>query len=1040
MEWNQVNPGLKQVSRLDLSEPIGVPVDLERHSPMAMSQDQTLMAFHFIQGQIKIVKINVDGTLKHPFTLRLEEFPINDFCFVNEDAFKTKSPTLAILYPQDKLVHLKTYCINVEKKTIVEGAFSQNNVENAARKIAPAPSGIFIFGSQLISHLNPTSVRTIPITDFTTTENADTSQRHEDPVSFEDTSIVAWCAVDDTRFLLSNSSGKLYGLTITRKEKYELKLEALGYTSVPSTLSWTGIDPGTLYVGSGTGDSMLVQMLTSPNEEDQWINIQESYCNLGPIMDFAVVDAPSGSSQIVSCSGSGKDGSLRVIQKGIGFTEIASMDLAGVQGMWSLKGPNSIHERFVVLSFVGITKLLELQSDEVTETEANGFTTDTGSLWCADVQDRWIQITSHGINLVNPETRELAMSLDDFESNVTVGTSSGEWVACSISGALRTFQLKSKELVPKCGKDMGHEVSCLSISSNYCLAGLWDEHIVSILDVASLLEVGTVSTGLSLPRSVLLHDFGESQFLFCGLGDGGVITWSVEQATGGKLSMTDERKVNLGTQPVTLKAIKTTTQQTARGQKITETAVFVCSDKPAAFFSQKKRLQISHVNLGSVAMVSPFNTPSLLEQNENHLVVITTNSFAIGYINGIQKLDVRTYALGKGPTAITRHRPSGTYGVLCEEGKMKPNTVQLISGVNWESLASWKLDPEELALSISTVFFPDDGCEYLAVGTSYTGDEEEEPKSGRILIFKIYESSKLSLVAEKDVCGAVYKITEYNGCLLAAVNGTIQMYKWQEGGGLSLEAQQACHLTAISLNVKGDLILVGDLWRSVSLFCYKAVDSSFEEVAYDQKTRNGTLMDAVIEDDDTFLLADYTSLVTLSQSEDRRLVTSGKINLGNTVNVFRKGTLIHQEASTSHNVPHGHQYADPATTLPIDTSRSWIFGTVNGAFGIATPLSASQFAFLDTIQQAIINESIGTLEYQQWRTAKDRKCVELPFNYIDGEVIEMFVNIPSKQQETIVKKVNATLGEQKRKAGDSSPITITVQHLIDKLDQITRLL
>ena len=38
------------------------------------------------------------------------------------------------------------------------------------------------------------------------------------------------------------------------------------------------------------------------------------------------------SPQIVSCSGYGKDGSLRVIRSGIGINEAASIDLAGVKG------------------------------------------------------------------------------------------------------------------------------------------------------------------------------------------------------------------------------------------------------------------------------------------------------------------------------------------------------------------------------------------------------------------------------------------------------------------------------------------------------------------------------------------------------------------------------------------------------------------------------------------------------------------------------------------------------------------------------------
>eukprot|EP01059_Diplonema_ambulator_P024091 TRINITY_DN3987_c0_g2_i1.p1 TRINITY_DN3987_c0_g2~~TRINITY_DN3987_c0_g2_i1.p1 ORF type:complete len:270 (+),score=97.28 TRINITY_DN3987_c0_g2_i1:243-1052(+) len=261
------------------------------------------------------------------------------------------------------MVHLKTYTISLEKRNISDGAFSQKNLENAARRIAPAVSGVFVFGDQLISHLTPSEVRTIQISDFTTTEDVSGKVKHEDPSAVqEDTSISAWCEVDEKRFLLSNSIGKLYGLTITKKDKYELKLEALGHTSVPSTLSWChGVEPGTLYVGSKCANSMLIEMLSAPNSDDQWISIKETYPNPGPIMDFVVTEAAAGSSQLVTCSGWGKDGSLRVIRKGIGFTEVAAMDLAGVQGLWSLKQSDSAYNQFIVLSFVGVTKLLELQ-------------------------------------------------------------------------------------------------------------------------------------------------------------------------------------------------------------------------------------------------------------------------------------------------------------------------------------------------------------------------------------------------------------------------------------------------------------------------------------------------------------------------------------------------------------------------------------------------------------------------------------------------------------------------------------------------------
>lgn len=53
-----------------------------------------------------------------------------------------------------------------------------------------------------------------------------------------------------------------------------------------------------------------------------FVEILERYVNLGPIVDFCVVDLDrQGQGQVVTCSGAFKDGSLRVVRNGIGINE-----------------------------------------------------------------------------------------------------------------------------------------------------------------------------------------------------------------------------------------------------------------------------------------------------------------------------------------------------------------------------------------------------------------------------------------------------------------------------------------------------------------------------------------------------------------------------------------------------------------------------------------------------------------------------------------------------------------------------------------------
>ena len=59
----------------------------------------------------------------------------------------------------------------------------------------------------------------------------------------------------------------------------------------------------------------------------------------------------------MTCSGHGYNGSLRVVRSGVGINEHASIDLAGVKGVWSLHcGPSfESTDNTLILSFVGQT-------------------------------------------------------------------------------------------------------------------------------------------------------------------------------------------------------------------------------------------------------------------------------------------------------------------------------------------------------------------------------------------------------------------------------------------------------------------------------------------------------------------------------------------------------------------------------------------------------------------------------------------------------------------------------------------------------------
>lgn len=99
--------------------------------------------------------------------------------------------------------------------------------------------------------------------------------------------------------------------------------------------------------------------------------------------------------QVVTCSGVFRDGSLRVVRNGIGINELASIELQGIKGVWSLRSSwMDAYDKYLVLSFVGETRVLAIADDNaLDEAEIAGFDANRQSILCANtLYDQLLQV------------------------------------------------------------------------------------------------------------------------------------------------------------------------------------------------------------------------------------------------------------------------------------------------------------------------------------------------------------------------------------------------------------------------------------------------------------------------------------------------------------------------------------------------------------------------------------------------------------------------------------------------------------------------
>jgi len=126
-------------------------------------------------------------------------------------------------------------------------------------------------------------------------------------------------------------------LTSSNNVVQGIHLENLGDTCVGGGVTY--LDNGVSFVAGRYGDSMLVKLGEERDEDTgSYLSVLEEYTSIGPVVDFALVDLDRrGQRQVVTASGSGKDGSLRVVRNGVGIVEEAEVEMPGIKGMWNLR-------------------------------------------------------------------------------------------------------------------------------------------------------------------------------------------------------------------------------------------------------------------------------------------------------------------------------------------------------------------------------------------------------------------------------------------------------------------------------------------------------------------------------------------------------------------------------------------------------------------------------------------------------------------------------------------------------------------------------
>ncbi|KAG2010117.1 pre-mRNA-splicing factor rse1, variant 2 [Coprinopsis cinerea AmutBmut pab1-1] len=262
--------------------------------------------------------------------------------------------------------------------------------------------------------------------------------------------VATWCVIDDSRFLISDVCGGLSLLGVDNVKTNGMTLLPLGMTSPPTSLTY--LTNQVIFVGSHLGDSQLVQVSSTPNNQDgpmldilpeiktvarnmpapsrdkgkgrasdeamdvddeddddisrgriikpegSHLHVLHSFKNIAPINDAVVVDVEgNGQNEIVTCSGGYTSGSLNIVRSGAEYHEAATLPgVCNVNSLWTIKSnfEDTIHSH-IVASTHDRTLLFRIKDDGrnttftlLDSTAARDFITDQPTVALANVRKR----------------------------------------------------------------------------------------------------------------------------------------------------------------------------------------------------------------------------------------------------------------------------------------------------------------------------------------------------------------------------------------------------------------------------------------------------------------------------------------------------------------------------------------------------------------------------------------------------------------------------------------------------------------------------
>ncbi|KAL0768802.1 hypothetical protein CaCOL14_008110 [Colletotrichum acutatum] len=858
---------------------------------------------------------------------------------------------------------------------------------------------------------------------------------------------VAWAAYDDTNFFLSDDYGNLHLLTIETEGVVVLGMtvRTLGVTSRASCLVYMG--DGMLFLGSHYGDSQLLQV----DLEDLSTKLVQTIPNIAPILDFAIMDLgnagdsqignafSSGQARIVAGCGVHQNGSLRSIRSSVGLEDIGVLeDLQDARGLFSLQSHGSEKVDTLVVSFMTETRVFSFDAEGGIEEvfEFHGLTLDQPTLIAKTLPSgQLLQVTAATVALLDLES---GVTLDSWSvpdgKTIVNASANSKWVLLSINGT----SLVSLNLVDNLaaqeqvlGRGVGGEedqISCVHAASDLDdigVVGFWATGSVSIIDLRTLnaLQGETIKQtddSVSVPRDMVLvqlhppHLLGPT--LFVAMEDGQVVSFNVSKKD---FSLSSRKSVTLGSKQAGLHVLPRPDDEGISN-------VFATTEHSSLIYSSEGRIIYSAATAEDVTYIAPFDS----EAFPDAIFLATDRNVRIAHIDAERRTHVNPLPLRETVRRVAYSPALRAFGIgtirreLINNEEAVSSSFQLVDEVVLGVVGkAFHLDGSTSAEMVESVIraeLPDSmgqPAERFIIGTSYLADPEVDENSdikGRILVLGVDSDKNPYLIVSHTLKGACRSLGVMGEKIVAGLSKTVVVYDYAEesstSGALRKLATFRPSTFPVDIDVNGSMIGVADLMQSMTLIEFIPAQDG-DKAKLVERARHFQYIWATSVchlEEHSWLESDAQgNLMVLrrnpnapTEHDQKQMEVISEFHLGEQVNKIRSLDII----------PNENDPIVPKAFLATVEGSVYVFADIRPEHqSLLLQFQENLAGVVKTLGQADNAPGAG-LSFMSWRGFRNAKrAADAPFRFVDGELIERFLDLDEAKQEAVVAGLGPTV-------------------------------